>query len=167
MSLTAILSHADIFYEMTPSQLELIASICTEKEFSYGDTIFAEHSASDELYVVAEGEVEIQIDPNIIGADKARVSGPQTIATIRRGQSFGEMALLDEGRRSASARCTQGNVQLIVVPRDKLITLCETYPELGYRLMYNVAVDLSMKIRHADLHLREKLLWTPGGQEEE
>jgi CRP-like cAMP-binding protein len=70
------------------------------------------------------------------------------------------MALLDEGRRSASARASQNSTKLIAIPRDKLISLCETYPQLGYRLMFNLAVDLSIKIRNADLQIREQLLWT-------
>jgi hypothetical protein len=45
-----------------------------------------------------------------------------------------------------------------VIPRDKLIMLCDTYPQLGYRLMRNLAADLSLKIRSTDLLLREDLL---------
>jgi hypothetical protein len=37
--------------------------------------------------------------------------------------------------------------------------LCETYPQLGYRLMYNLAADLAMKIRNNGLQIREQLLY--------
>jgi hypothetical protein len=37
--------------------------------------------------------------------------------------------------------------------------LCETYPQLGFRLMYNLAADLAMKIRNTDLRMRERLLY--------
>jgi hypothetical protein len=39
--------------------------------------------------------------------------------------------------------------------------LCDTYPQLGYRLMRNLAADLAMKIRNTDLLIRERLTWTP------
>jgi hypothetical protein len=39
--------------------------------------------------------------------------------------------------------------------------LCDTYPQLGYRLMYNLAADLAMKIRNTDLRIREQLLYRP------
>jgi hypothetical protein len=39
--------------------------------------------------------------------------------------------------------------------------LCDTYPQLGYRLMRNLAADLAMKIRHTDLQVREQLTWQP------
>ncbi|MGQ9833408.1 MAG: hypothetical protein ACUVRJ_06380 [Candidatus Villigracilaceae bacterium] len=37
--------------------------------------------------------------------------------------------------------------------------LCETYPNLGYRLMYNLAADLAMKMRNLDLRIRENWLY--------
>ena len=83
------------------------------------------------------------------------------VARLRRGQSFGEVALVDEGLRSASARAAQNDTRLLVIPRDKIVMLCETYPQLGYRLMYNLAADLAMKIRSTDLRIREQLLYRP------
>jgi CRP-like cAMP-binding protein len=85
--------------------------------------------------------------------------GPVTIATLRRGQSFGEVALVDQGLRSATARCAQHNTHLLLIPREKLMTLCDTYPQLGYRLMRNLAADLALKIRNTDLRIREELLY--------
>jgi CRP-like cAMP-binding protein len=103
--------------------------------------------------------VEILINPALVGApDKSKQEG-SPIATLRRGQSFGEIALVDEGLRSATARAAQNETRLLVIPRDKLIMLCETYPQLGYRLMYNLAADIAMKIRNTDLRIREQLLY--------
>ena len=158
MPITSVLKQADIFYELTGTQLDLVASICEERTYQMGDLIFAENTVGDELYVIAEGEVDIQVDPAVIG--KSSASGPQTIATLRRGQSFGEVALVDQGLRSASACCTAHGTRLIVIPRDKLMLLCDTYPQLGYRLMRNLAADLAMKIRNTDMQVREHLTWT-------
>jgi len=67
--------------------------------------------------------------------------------------------LVDEGLRSASACAAQKDTHLLIISRDKLIMLCDTYPQLGYRLMYNLAADLAMKIRNTDLRIREQLLY--------
>lgn len=160
MSFINILKQADIFYELTNTQLELVASICSEKHFQAGDTVFEENSPGTELYVIANGEVEIVVNPALVGK-KDSASGIYTIATLRRGQSFGEVSLVDEGVRSAGARCSQPDTHLIAIPRDKLMLLCDTYPQLGYRLMRNLAADLAMKIRHTDLQVREQLTWAP------
>ncbi len=159
MSFITILKQADIFYELTNTQLELVASICTEKHYQANDIIFEENTPGTELYVIANGEVEIIVNPALVGKEAA--GGMYTIATLRRGQSFGEVSLVDEGVRSAGARCSQPDTHLIIIPRDKLMLLCDTYPQLGYRLMRNLAADLAMKIRHTDLQVREQLTWAP------
>lgn len=159
MNFATYLKQADIFFELTPTQLELVASLCEERRLNTGDVVFEENTPSDELYIIAQGEVEIQVDPNLVGDDSSRQMGPVTIATLRRGQSFGEIALVDQGLRSATARCAQHNTQLLIIPRDKLMSLCDTYPQLGYRLMRNLAADLALKIRNTDLRIREELLY--------
>lgn len=157
MSVVPVLNQADIFDELTNTQLELIGSICGERHYQAGDVIFEENTPGDEMYIIANGAVEIQVDPSLIGSD---AGGSHTIATLRRGQSFGEVSLVDQGLRSASARCSKQDTHLVVIPRDKLMLLCDTYPQLGYKLMRNLAADLAMKIRHTDLQVREQLTWT-------
>ncbi|HLA08847.1 MAG TPA: cyclic nucleotide-binding domain-containing protein [Anaerolineales bacterium] len=154
------LKQGDIFYQFTPTQLELVANLCQEATFQENDLIFKENSGSKELYVIIQGEVDIFVDPSLVSATDSSVEN-QVIATLRRGQSFGEVALVDEGLRSASACATQPDTRLLIIPRDKLIMLCDTYPQLGYRLMYNLAADLAMKIRNTYLRIREQLLYKP------
>ena len=151
------LKQSDIFYQFTQTQLELVANLCQEKSFDAGEVLFEENTSSKELYIVVQGEVDILVNPGIVSAkgNTEKVA----ITTMRRGQSFGEIAVVDEGLRSATAKARNKGASLLVIPRDKLIMLCETYPQLGYRLMYNLAADLAMKIRNTDLRVREKILY--------
>ena len=159
---TNILRNADIFCDLGEHQLQMVAAFCSEITPKRGEMIFEENSAGDELYLVASGEVDITVNPAFTQApSNAQSSHPVTIATIRRGQTFGEIALVDQGLRSASARCASRKAHLLVVPRDRLIRLCDCYPELGYRLMRNIAADLAFKIRGTDLMIRERLFWQP------
>lgn len=160
-SLANFLKQSDIFYQLTPTQLELIANICQEVTYHVGDLIFQENSSSKELYVIVQGEVDIFINHADANSGDQKES---VIARLRRGQSFGEIALVDEGLRSASARGAQKDTRLLAIQRAKLIMLCETYPQLGYRLMYNLAADLAMKIRNADLRIREQILYKTQGE---
>ena len=152
------LKQCDIFFQFTPTQLELVANICQETTYQKDDLIFKENTSSKELYVIIQGEVDIVVDPSLVGGMEDGIEN-RVIAVMRRGQSFGEVALVDEGLRSASACAVQNDTRLLIIPRDKLIMLCETYPPLGYRLMYNLSADLAMKIRNTDLRIREQLLY--------
>jgi CRP/FNR family cyclic AMP-dependent transcriptional regulator len=154
-----ILREVDIFQDLSESQLEQVAQICEERVCQIGDVIFEENTASDELYIIASGIVDIRVDPSILGISSQ--AGPTTITTLRRGQIFGEVALVDQGLRSASARCAANNTRLLIINRDDLTALCDRDFQMGYVLMRNIAADLSFKIRSADLMIREQLLWRP------
>ena len=158
MDFVNILKRTDISYDLNEDQLKMVAEVCHEVHYRMGEMIFPEQSASDELYVIARGEVEILVDPSIIEAAPV-TPRPVTIATLRGGQAFGEIALVDQGLRSAGARSAAENTRLLVIPRAKLLNLCDKHPELGYRVMRNVAAELALKMRGADLTIREQLLW--------
>ncbi len=152
------LKQADIFFQFSQGQLELVAGLCQEKTFGMGEDILTEGAPTTDLYIIAEGEVDILVNPALVGGPEAS-PGMASIATLREGQSFGEIALVDEGLRSATVRSTTRNTRLLIISRDKLIKMCETYPDLGYSLMYNLAADLAMKIRNTDFRIRETLLY--------
>ena len=154
------LRNADIFYNLSPEQLEHIAAVCRQESWPKGTVIFKENSSGDEMYLVTQGAIEIQVDPAMLGLETD--AGPTTIATLRKGQVFGEIVLVDQGLRSASARVAQDHTELLVIRRDDLIALCEQDYKLGYTLMRNIATDMAFKIRGADLMVREQLLWRPG-----
>jgi CRP-like cAMP-binding protein len=159
MSFDVILKQADIFYELSQKQISQIADICDERIFEMGESIIEENAPGDELFIIAHGEVEILIDPALVSDRPDTPSQPKTITTLRRGQSFGEIALVDQGIRSAGARSASPETRLVVIPRKKLTALCDNDPGLGYQLMRNLATDLAMKIRNTDLLMREKLLY--------
>ncbi|HLF26580.1 MAG TPA: cyclic nucleotide-binding domain-containing protein [Anaerolineae bacterium] len=162
MNKVDMLKRADMFYDLSPAQYEMLAAICEEQKARLSDIIFEENTPGDEMYVIGRGAVEVLVDPSIVGGPAAKKrSGSVTIATLREGQTFGEVALVDQGLRSASARCAEAETTLLRIPRDKFMALCEAYPELGYRVMRNMAADLAFKIRGSDLAIREQLLWRP------
>jgi CRP-like cAMP-binding protein len=160
MPYAQLLQQVDIFSDFDEERLKRIANICSERNYKKGEVIFRENTDSDELYVILQGEVEIQVDPRTLGVSEEDVPGPTTITTLRRGQTFGEVALVDEGFRSASARAADDS-RLLVMGRDDLIQMCDDDFEMGYILMRNVASDLAFKIRQTDLMVREQLLWAP------
>ncbi|MCB9079876.1 MAG: cyclic nucleotide-binding domain-containing protein [Anaerolineaceae bacterium] len=157
MSHSYVLEQVDIFEDLSPSQLEMVEKICKQHNFNQGEVIFEENSPSREFYIITDGEVEIQIDPDTIG-DGTDAHEPTTIAILRRGQSFGEVAIIDPGIRSASARCRSETCRLLEINRDDFVSLLESDYQIGYIVMRNFAVDLSLKIRQTNLLVRESLM---------
>jgi CRP-like cAMP-binding protein len=152
-----ILEQVDIFDELTPNQLALISDICVEKSYNKDEVIFEENSPSREFYIIVDGEVDIQVDPDTIG-DGTDSYQPTTIATLRRGQCFGEVAIIDPGVRSASAKCSSDTCRLLMVDREDFVKLLESDYQIGYIVMRNFAVDLSVRIRQTNLLVRESLM---------
>ena len=160
MTSAQVLEKVDIFLDLTPEQLEQIFAICREVVFFQNELIFAESSPSNEFYVILEGEVAIQVDPALISATHI-LQKPGTIAVLYAGQSFGEIALVDQGVRSASAVCQSMYCKTLVINRLDLMGLLKKDYAIGFKVMTNLATDLCTKIRLSNFNLREAMLYLP------
>lgn len=153
-SVFTILSQADIFDSMSKTQLEMIAAIGELLVCQEAEILVRENDRSDELYVIGAGHVEVLIDPSLVTSQTQPV--PQMLVVeLGAGQVFGEVALVDQGMRSATVRVSRRDTAVVRISRQRLMLLCDTYPELGYKLMKNLAADLALKIRQTDLTLRQ------------
>lgn len=158
MIISAILKQNEIFWGIDEKRLEKISTLCQERSYGLGEIIFKGNIFGDELYTIIKGEVEILVDPALVSGEKHAKSEPQRIALFQRGQSFGEVALVDQGLRSASARSANPDTHVISIPRNELMQLCEQDTLLGFQLMRNLATDLATKLRGTDYQIRDQLL---------
>ena len=135
---------------LTSEQIEQIAALGRETEYRAGDVVISEGEGGDEVYVVCEGMVEVLLTKGPIPSTS---DSPEmkSVAELGPGQSFGEMALVDQGARSATVRCLEDGTSLFAIPGRALRALCDRDPRVGYVLMRNVASDLSFKLRHRNL----------------
>ncbi len=154
-NIIAILTITDIFDSMTHEQLELIASISKLESYQDGDILLRENENSDEIYAIARGTVEILMNPGFVGGLEQQSIEPVVLTELRQGQVVGEVALVDQGVRSATARVSRKDTLLLRIPRHHLMELCETNSDLGFKLMKNLAADLAYKIRNTDLTIRQ------------
>ena len=89
------LARVPIFKRLEPHELEHLAEEVDQVNFKAGETIFNEHDRGDSLYVVETGSVRIWV----FDEDVKEV----TLAELKPGDFFGELAVLDRGERSSSA----------------------------------------------------------------
>ncbi len=154
-NIAAILSVTEIFHDFTKTQLEMVAAICEPVTHQAGDIVLQEYEHSQALYVIGRGLVEILMSPGLVGDSSQANIEPTLLTQLRQGQVTGEIALVDEGTRSATVRVIEDNTYLLKISRERLMLLCESYPDLGYKLMKNLAADLAFKIRNTDLNVRQ------------
>jgi uncharacterized membrane protein len=89
------LSRVPLFKRLEPHELEKLADEIDQVDVPGGETIFHEHDRGDALYVIEEGAIRIWVTDE----DLKEV----TLAELKPGEFFGEMAVLDRGERSSSA----------------------------------------------------------------
>jgi CRP-like cAMP-binding protein len=141
--LNEILQNVEIFDGLEKAELEQVAQICRERKLHAGDYITTQGEAGDELFIVTQGFVEVLLGE---GATPTRV-----VVNLGAGQIIGEMALLDQGPRSASVRAVDEPTIVQVINRDNFDLLCRGNYHIGYIVMRNIAADLSFKLRHRNL----------------
>ena len=70
------------------------------------------------------------------------------LVSLESGHAFGEMALIDSGVRSASARAKTPTT-VMVIDNESFESLCLEYPDLGLVVVRRIARDLSARLRHS------------------
>tara|TARA_B100000287_G_scaffold140993_1_gene132788 strand:- start:186 stop:563 length:378 start_codon:yes stop_codon:yes gene_type:complete len=78
------------------------------KKYDRDQVIFREHENGDMAYIIANGQVQII---------KESDNGPKILGVLEKGAMFGEMALIDNKPRMASAKAINGPVELLIVSK--------------------------------------------------
>ena len=146
-----LLKHSQVFEGLTDEQLDRVAALGEVETFPEDAVIVEEDKAGKSCYFVIQGRVDIEIRSPFGGSDKV-----QKIATIKRGEMFGELSLVDGFLRSASARAVEA-IEVLAFENTRLEQLMEDDPRIGYQIMRNVANVLSSRIRTTNMKLRNTL----------
>lgn len=112
-------------------------------EVGAGDFVFQEGELGTEMFIVQEGQIEIL---QVVGERERH------LATLEKGDFFGEMSILEELPRNASARAATPS-RLIVIDGATFDTMLRGNPEIGVRIMRK----LSRRVRLTDELLRKVL----------
>jgi CRP-like cAMP-binding protein len=142
--LIKLLRSVELFAGLSDEQLKKVASIFEEHSYKKGDIVFSQGDQGDHLYLVQEGFVEVI-------ASEGQAQKGRTLVNLGPGQSVGEMALVDQGPRSATVRTVSDKTVIGAVSRAAFEQLCENDTAIGYRVMRNIAIDISFKLRHQTL----------------
>jgi CRP/FNR family transcriptional regulator, cyclic AMP receptor protein len=122
------------------SKIEKIASMMKKKQVRAGEIIIREGDEGDTLFIILNGSVRIQ--------KTTLQNEPYTVVILKESHNvyFGELALIDNDRRSATV-VAESDCELLSLSRKDFSTLCEEDFELGFRVVMQIARKLSGSLR--------------------
>ena len=138
----------DMFNGLPDEDLSKVAALCTEAKYKAGEIILNIKDATDNVYLIRKGTVQIITNPDMLEAKPQLADA--LLVTLGEGQSFGEMGLVDRGARSATVRAA-ADTEVYVINCDEFLALCHQDTRLGFLVMRNIAADLSFKVRYRNL----------------
>lgn len=132
------LSKTSFFADAEPRLLADVAATGSVRQLVRGDVLFEQGDPPDELYLVESGRIAIVISSPLDRRESV-------VALMEPGDLFGELAMLDDGPRSATARALEATA-VLAVPLASVRALFEGEP----RLLWNVARLLATRVRVMD-----------------
>jgi CRP/FNR family cyclic AMP-dependent transcriptional regulator len=134
-----LLSNSAFFAETPADVLALIAASGVTKNLQRGDVLFSEGDTPESMYIVLSGRIAIAIGNQPIDGRES------VLALMERGDLFGELALLDNGKRSAMARAIEPS-SLLQIP----YSIVRQQLQLNPTMLWGVTKLLAMRLRVMD-----------------
>jgi len=140
-----VLSQVYLFRELTPGEMERVLTISKEKKVKKNEIIFREGDIGDAFYLIVTGSVRIStMVPGV---------GEEALTILKEGEYFGEMALIDDAPRSASA-IANDDTMLLCIGKDEFRKLLERQTDIAYKLLWIFTKTLSARLRKTDEQLK-------------
>lgn len=135
LAIIKLLKDLAIFRGLNDLEIKHLAKLFKQKLFRAGEAIFEAGTTNDELYVIMRGRISVQVN----------TPEPVEVATLSAGDTFGEIAFLNQLPRTATTVAVENSIVLIV-QRQNFDRLIETDHHLGMVVFRNLALDLTRKL---------------------
>ena len=143
----ALLAQVPAFERLGGEQLDAVAAVAMPRRFGAGEAVFREGDASSSCYLVRSGHAR---------AIREHLDGRQiTLATIGPGEIFGELAMFNDERRSATVEAIDDLEVLAILGHD-MRRLMREHAEIAM----NIAISLARRLRNANERLARQSFQT-------
>jgi signal transduction histidine kinase len=133
------------FRGLNGDELQALRLIAQERHFPAQNDVFNEGDPGDGVYLIKSGRVAIS---SLVGANARRV-----FSELGPGEIFGEMAVIEQRPRSATATAVR-DTDVLFLPRGEMLSLLQRSPTLAFNLLQHI----SHRLREFDrFYLREVL----------
>jgi CRP/FNR family transcriptional regulator, cyclic AMP receptor protein len=135
-----------LFKELGPAEVNNMAPLFFEKAYSKNSTLFVEGMIGEILYVIKKGSVDIT---------KKGAGGQEVLlATLKEGEFLGEMSLIDNRPRTATAKVAEESV-LLVMTKKAFNTLLEKYPDIALKVVLVFLRIANERLRKANESIKQ------------
>ena len=118
-----------MFAKIDPPKLKLMAFASERLTFKPGHEICKQGDAGDSAYIVIEGEADVIV---------LTPDGPLKVATLKRNDIIGEIAILIDVPRTASVEASS-EVVALKITKDLFFRLVKDFPDMGIKIMRSLA----------------------------
>lgn len=139
--LRAALEGMPLFHALGAEEIAALAAVVRTRRYRRGEVIFHQGDPGDGLHIVLAGRVKIS-SPSDTGVEAI-------LATLRPGEFFGALALLDGEPRSASATAAEAS-ETLILPRDRFRQLLNDVPGLRDHVFAVLAGELRRLTNHVE-----------------
>jgi CRP-like cAMP-binding protein len=133
-----ILRRIPVFEELGRRELSAVVRILYERSYQAEELIFRQNDPGVGMYIIVQGTIAILREPS-----------HQLLAELHDGDFFGEMALLDEQPRSATA-IAKAPSRVLGFFQPELFGLIERHPQLGVKIVLRLARIIGQRLRVMD-----------------
>jgi CRP/FNR family cyclic AMP-dependent transcriptional regulator len=137
----SLLKKVPIFSDLTPKELAEVEKIVHQRGYKKRETIIHDGDPGLGMYIIVSGSVEI--------VEENEKAGKKTLAKLSDGSFFGDMALLDEEPRSASAIALVDS-DIMGFFRPDFLDLIYRKPKLGIKVLLALARVIGERLRHTN-----------------
>ncbi len=125
MDVDQILRNVPLFEGVNAKQLKSLAKWTTTRTFAPGAVIVSEGQTGMGLYIIESGKVQVSVHSSG-GETNLRVMGP--------GESFGEIALLDDQPRSATVTAVD-RTTAVMLDKSQFLAELHSHPEMALAIL--------------------------------
>ncbi len=147
--LTDFISNVPLFENLCREELEMVSAYIGRQRLEPGETLFNQWDKAECVYFVETGGLDV--------LTKKAPDAFETVASLKRGRSIGEMCLIDNFPRTATARATS-ETTVIVFTRTDFDRLMSDHHELGIAILKGLTRLMAQNLRKTSSRLADYML---------
>ena len=134
-----LLKKIPLFANIETSKLKLLAFTSERIAYRAGETVFYQDEMGDSAHIIIDGEADVIVDTP---------SGPLNVATVKKNDFIGEIAILCDVPRTATVRA-QTNLTTLRIAKDLFFRLITEFPQMAVEIMRVLAQRLEKTTKAA------------------